>query len=224
MPGESTSKVRIWDLPTRIFHWALALAAVALVVTAKIGEEAMLWHSRLGLAVGALLLFRLVWGWVGGHWSRFRSFPLSPTGAIRYLREGSAAAPVGHSPLAALSVYTLLLFLLAQVVSGLFSSDNADFVGPFGALVSNEAVKLLTRYHKYVGQYILFALVALHVIAIAYYYFSRRQDLVRPMWHGDKALGPRVEPSRDDWASRLFALAVLLVCAAIMMWISKVGS
>ena len=78
--------VRIWDLPTRLFHWALAACIVGLVVSAKLGGNAMVWHFRLGHAVLALLLFRLVWGLVGGHWSRFAVFWVSPARLLRYVR------------------------------------------------------------------------------------------------------------------------------------------
>src|SRR4051812_12635798 len=101
-------KVRIWDWPTRIFHWVLATCVVALVTTAKVGGDGMLWHGRIGYTVAALLIFRLVWGFMGGHWSRFRAFPPSPTAALRYLREKAAPLRPGHSPLGALSVYALL--------------------------------------------------------------------------------------------------------------------
>ena len=98
------STVRIWDLPTRLFHWLLAASVVALVVTAKVGGNAMVWHFRLGYVVLALLAFRLVWGLVGGRWSRFASFVPTPGRLWRYLRGSSAEAEsAGHSPLGALS-------------------------------------------------------------------------------------------------------------------------
>ena len=82
----TTGRVRVWDLPTRLFHWVLALAVIGLVVTGKVGGNAMVWHFRLGYVVFALLLFRLVWGLVGGHWSRFVAFIYAPATLIAYLR------------------------------------------------------------------------------------------------------------------------------------------
>src|SRR4051812_31198764 len=94
--------VRVWDLPTRVFHWALAVCVVALVATAYIGGNAMAWHLRLGYAVLSLLLFRLVWGLVGGRWSRFGSFIYAPGTVLRYLRgQGQPEHSVGHTPLGA---------------------------------------------------------------------------------------------------------------------------
>src|SRR5262245_58939509 len=102
-----TLRVRVWDLPTRIFHWALALAVVGQLITGLSGQ--LEWHFRIGYLVLALLLFRLVWGLVGGHWSRFGSFMHSP-GALRDYLRGQARPDheVGHSPLGALSVFAML--------------------------------------------------------------------------------------------------------------------
>jgi cytochrome b len=222
MAQELSSKIRVWDLPTRLFHWALAGCVVALVTTAKIGGEAMIWHGRLGYAVGSLLLFRLIWGFVGGHWSRFRSFPPSPAAAFRYLR-GSGQPTPGHSPLGALSVYALLLFLFAQVATGLFSDDQVEYSGPLGVHVANDTVRLFTRYHKNIGQYVLIALVVLHLAAIAYYHWGKRRNLVGPMVHGDTDGQPGVAPSRDDWRTRTAALVVLGACSGAVTWLVKLG-
>ncbi|MEO5670757.1 MAG: cytochrome b/b6 domain-containing protein [Ramlibacter sp.] len=213
MSEGSSPMIRIWDLPTRLFHWALALAAIALLATGKIGGDAMQWHARLGYCVGALVLFRIAWGFAGGHWSRFTTFPPSPRRAWRYAQGGPATC-AGHNPMGALSVYAMLLFFLAQVASGLFSETKEDFAGPLNSLVSHATSHWLTGYHKNVGQWILIALVLLHLAAIAFYAW-RGRNLVAAMVHGDQAAdGP---PSRDDAGARVRALA-LLALAAFAMW------
>ena len=225
MTGQELRAVRVWDLPTRAFHWALVLAVAGMVVTGRIGGDAMIWHSRLGYATGSLLLFRLVWGLVGGHWSRFRAFTYSPRVTLEYLRgRAGPETAVGHTPLGAASVYALLLFLAAQFATGLFSEDQADFTGPLSILVSNRAVRLLTGYHKNVGQFVVFALALLHVAAIAYYQLRRRQDLVGPMWRGDKQALVQVPESRDDARSRLLALALFALCCAAIAWLVSLGA
>ncbi len=223
MAEQVQSKVRVWDLPTRLFHWSLAVAAVALLITAKVGGVAMVWHGRLGYAVGALLLFRLCWGFVGGYWSRFAAFPPSPRAALQYVRARSAIHPAGHSPLGALSVYALLFFLLAQVASGLFSDDNVEFSGPLGVRVSNATVKLMTRYHKNVGQYILIALVLIHIAAVLYYLWVKRQNLIKPMIIGDAIKIADTPASTDDRRSRLKALVLIFVSAILVYGIVKLG-
>ena len=216
--------VRIWDLPTRLFHWVLAASVVGLVVTAKVGGNWMEWHFRLGHLVLALLVFRIVWGLVGGRWSRFASFLYSPPRVLRYLRgEGQASDSVGHSPLGALSVFGLLAVLAAQVASGLLSDDEIAFAGPLTRFVSNAIVGQATTYHKEIGQYLVIGLVALHLLAIAFYVFVKRQRLVMPMVQGDKLLDAPAAASRDDAISRVGAAVVLAICAALAWWVSSLG-
>lgn len=215
--------VRIWDLPTRLFHWSLAACTVALVVSAKVGGNAMQWHLRLGYVMLALLAFRLVWGLVGGRWSRFASFLHSPARLWRYLR--GRGDPVlddaGHSPLGALSVLSLLGVLALQVASGLASDDEISFTGPLVRFVSGDWVGRATWYHADVGQYLLYALVGLHLLAIAFYALVRGRRLVGPMVVGDKQLPRPLPPSRDDAVSRGAALLVLLLCALAAWWVSR---
>ena len=107
MPDPALKPVRVWDLPTRVFHWLLALAIIGSVVSAKIGGVAMVWHMRLGYLVFTLLAFRLLWGLVGGRWSRFGSFLHAPATTLRYLRGQHRSAEhldVGHNPLGSFSV------------------------------------------------------------------------------------------------------------------------
>lgn len=113
--------VRIWDLPTRLFHWALAACVIGLVITGNVGGNAMVWHFRLGYAVLTLLLFRLAWGFVGGHWSRWARLPLHPRHALAYLQTRSAErTEAGHNPLGSWSI----LAMLFSVVSGVYRFDQ----------------------------------------------------------------------------------------------------
>ncbi|KQP21650.1 cytochrome b/b6 domain-containing protein [Pseudorhodoferax sp. Leaf267] len=217
-------RVRVWDLPTRIFHWTLFVSVIGLVVTAKIGGNAMVWHFRLGYVVLALLLFRLIWGLVGGRWSRFSSFIHSPRTLLRYLRgEGGPELSIGHSPLGAGSVFALLAALLVQVLSGLTSDDEIAFAGPLSRFVSNAVVGQATWYHKAVGQWLVIGLVVLHIAAVLYYLWRKKQNLLQPMVHGDKQLASPAAASRDDGASRMLALVLLLLCGAAANWISSLG-
>lgn len=217
--------VRIWDLPTRLFHWALAASVVALVITAKVGGNAMVWHERLGYVVLTLLLFRMIWGVMGGRWSRFGQFVYSPQRLWRYLQGRSHPEDhMGHSPLGALSVFALLLVLIAQVLTGLISNDEIAFTGPLNRFVSSALASQATGYHKDIGQYLLLALLALHLCAVAYYVLVRKQALVRAMVQGDKQLPVAAAASRDDAPSRWLALAVLAACAALSWWISTLGA
>ncbi len=204
--------VRIWDLPTRLFHWLLTLCVIALVTTAQLGW--MDWHFRFGYTMLTLLLFRVLWCIFGGHWSRFSAFLYSPISLWRQLRgQGDPLHAVGHTPTGALSVFALLLFLLAQVGTGLFSDDEIASSGPLTRLVSSDFVSLATWYHRDVGKLVLIVLISLHVLAIFYYLWHKRQNLLRPMISGDKTLSHAATASRDDVRSRLLALVLLLLSA-----------
>lgn len=218
------NKVRVWDLPTRIFHWALVAGVLGLAISGTIGGTAMIWHFRFGYAVLTLLLFRIVWGLVGGRWSRFGAFIYSPQSVYNYLKgRGKAEHSVGHSPIGAGSVFAMLGILLAQVGTGLLSDDEIAFAGPLTSLVSNATVSLATNYHKNIGKWIVLALVLLHVAAIVFYLW-RKHNIVGAMLHGDKELVARVAPSRDDAASRTAALVVLAACAGVVYWISTLAA
>lgn len=218
-------RVRVWDLPTRLFHWLLAACVIALVVTGKVGGAAMNWHARVGYLVLTLLLFRLVWGFLGGHWSRFRSFFYGPRSVIAYLR-GQAHPDhlVGHSPLGAAAVFALLLVLLGQVGTGLVSDDEIAFTGPLNRFVSSSKGLAATWYHKEVGQFLLLGLVALHVAAVLFYQLRKRQDLVRPMIVGDKEVPTPAASSRDDAGARVKALVLAAACAGAVAWLVSLGN
>lgn len=210
-------KVRVWDLPTRLFHWTLAAGVIGSVVSAKIGGNAMDWHFRIGYLVFTLLAFRLLWGLVGGRWSRFASFLYSPATLRRYLRGASRDGEhheVGHSPLGALSVFALLALLAAQVGSGLFADDEIASAGPLVKFVSGATSSTLSSWHTTFGQWLIVTLVLLHVAAIVVYRLRRGRDLVTPMLVGDKWLPAGAPASTDSLATRVLALLLVLSCAA----------
>ena len=214
--------VRVWDLPTRLFHWALVVCIVGLVTTAQIGGNAMEWHFRFGYSVLTLLLFRLLWGFVGGHWSRFSTFLYSPASLLRYLRGREVdGQPLGHSPLGALSVFAILALLLLQVGTGLFSDDEIAAVGPLSKLASGAVVSQLTHYHKDIGKVIVLILVLLHIGAIAFYRIKRKKDLIRPMLIGDVSSPTPQLASRDDAGSRALAAVILLGSAGAVAALLK---
>lgn len=215
---------RVWDLPTRLFHWALAVAVLGLIGTGLSGV--MEWHFRLGYTVLALLLFRLVWGFAGGRWSRFAAFFYGPGSVLAYLR--GRAHPnhlIGHTPLGALSVFAVLAILALQVTTGLMADDEISASGPLTRFVSGDVVSLATGWHKAQGKWIVIALVSLHVLAVLFYVLVKRHRLVRPMVTGDKLIaangGGNAAPSRDDAASRGIALVVFALCAGVAFWISS---
>jgi cytochrome b len=230
MSDSDTSRlipVRVWDLPTRVFHWVLALTIFGSGISAHVGGNAMAWHFRFGYVVLALLAFRLLWGVVGGRWSRFGSFIYAPGTVLRYLRGGSRADEhhdVGHSPLGSLSVFALLGLLALQVATGLVADDEIANVGPLNRFVSSSLAGRATHWHKDYGQWLLIALVVLHIGAVAYYVRRRHKDLLRPMLVGDKSLPAGTPASADHGFSRLLALVLLALCVAGAGWVASFGT
>ena len=225
-PVAELRAVRVWDLPTRLFHWVLALAVVGSVVTAKIGGNATAWHFRLGYLVLGLLLFRIVWGVVGGHWSRFATFVRGPGTVLRYLR-GQARPDehldVGHNPLGAGSVIALLTILAVQVSTGLIADDEIASVGPLNRFVDTATGLAATAWHKTGGQWIIVGLVVLHIAAIVFYKVRHDKDLVGPMLRGDKQLAEDAPASADDTRARVKAVAIAAVVAAAVAGVVKLG-
>ena len=219
----SAHTVRIWDLPTRLFHWLLVICIIAMVVTAKVGGNAMNWHLILGQVVLALLIFRVLWGLVGGYWSRFTRLLTSPAALARYLRgQASAHDLAGHNPLGALSVIAMLMVLIAQVASGMLSDDEIAFSGPLTRFVSGDTVSIATNFHAHWGQYLIYALVGLHLVAIGWYSL-RGQRLVPAMVTGDKQLEAPVTAAQDSAGSRLLAAVLAVVASGIAWWVHQLG-
>lgn len=207
---------RIWDLPTRLFHWALATLVVFSVITAKVGGLWMDWHMRSGYAILALVLFRILWGFGGSHYARFSAFVRPPRIVLDYLC-GRAEHGAGHSPAGALSVVALLAVLLLQGSTGLFSNDGSFIEGPLARLASGSVVDRVSTLHRY-GEWAILGLAGLHIAAITYYSLLRRAALVGPMITGDH---PSIvaTPADDGAVMRLRALLLATLSAALVGYI-----
>lgn len=219
---------RVWDLPTRLFHWSL----VALVtfsglsgqVAEDLGSRFMDWHMLSGYAILALLLFRLAWGFVGSTHARFADFVRGPRRVLEYLGARSAGKPdsvhPGHNPLGGWSVLSMLGALSVQVGSGLFLSDEDMGVeGPLAKHVANRTIDLLHEVHE-TSFWLLLGLVAGHLAAIAFYRVAKGENLVRPMVTGDKVLAG-IEPARGG-APWLGALWLALTAGAVWYLVNRV--
>jgi cytochrome b len=212
VPTSAARRTRVWDLPTRLFHWSLAALVTASWLSGQFGGQPWLeWHFRCGYAILALLLFRLLWGFAGDRYARFASFPPSWRLAREYLQAPHRTA--GHNPLGALSVYALLAATGVQVVSGLFASDGDFTEGPWARFVPEAGIELAATIHR-INRWILLALVVLHLAAIAWHSLARRELLVRGMVSGDRE-GVEVEAAADDTPTRLRALLLLALSAAL---------
>jgi cytochrome b len=180
-------KVRIWDLPTRLFHWAIVLLVPALWATHLLDQMDL--HILLGEAMLGLVLFRLIWGVIGGSTARFGNFVRGPMSVVRYLR-GKAPGGFGHNPLGGWSVLAMLLLLGVQAGLGLFASDEDNlYSGPLSRHVTEETSHILRDRHETLF-YILLAFIALHLGAILFHLLVKRDNLVTPMVTGRRAAAP----------------------------------
>ena len=199
----ATLRIRVWDLPTRLCHWTLAALAAGAFVTGFSGGNGMEVHGKAGIAIVALLAFRIVWGFIGSTHARFATFVRGPAAIRAYLR--GEWQGVGHNPLGALAVLGLLGFLAIQTATGLFGNDDIAFTGPLYALVDKETSDFFTALHRQ-SVWLLLLLVVLHLGAIAFYWRVRRQNLVRPMLTGWKeAPAPHAEAARGGGMVALLA-------------------
>ena len=219
-------RVRVWDLPTRVFHWSLVLCIIGAVISANIAGNAMVWHFRFGFCILTLLLFRIVWGFVGNRYARFSSFLPNPLAAWKTLR-GAASNTLGHNPLGAWSVYAFLVMLSVQAITGLFSNDDIANEGPWAVKIAKDLSDALTSWHKGYNKGIIVGLMLLHIAAILYYRYVKKERLLKAMITGDKEVVAsesagetiRVQCADDTTALRLRAIAVLAACACVV-WLA----
>lgn len=208
-----TKSVRVWDLPTRIFHWSLVLATAGVFATGLIGGNLMVWHGRLGVLIAGLLVFRLVWGFVGSTHARFARFFPRPGSILAYL--GGQWQGLGHNPLGALSVFALLAVLFFQVGSGLVANDDIAFEGPLYALVGKDTSDWLVGLHRQ-NVWLVGALVIVHVLAIVFYAVVKKEGLVRPMITGVKRVDDAA--ARDAEGGSMAGLMLALIVAVLAIW------
>ena len=223
MAAQSTrARIRVWDLPTRLSHWSIALLFAICWWTAE--TDHMHWHRLAGYGVLGVVWFRLAWGFIGGETARFSQFVRGPAATLRYVRKlfgksvGQSPDPVGHNPLGAVSIVVMLSLLFTQTALGLFTV-NVDGVGsgPFARWVSYDAGRQLAHLHAATFD-LLLVVIGVHLSAIAFYRFARRDNLVPAMIHGfksrpDSGQAPHFVPG---WRAVVLAIGIL-ICVALLV-------
>jgi len=215
-----STRTLVWDLPTRLFHWLLAILILLQYGTAEWHWLSMQWHVWFGYATLALILFRVIWGFAGSQTARFAEFVRGPRRVFAYAREllaGRVSFNVGHNPLGGWSVLAMLLCLLVQTITGLFTSNRRHTeLGPWALHVPETWSQRLTEIHK-INQNVLLTLIGLHVAVVLAYWIGKNENLIGPMLHGRKALAP-MAPLRFAPLMRALialAIAVLIVCIVV---------
>jgi cytochrome b len=210
--------MRVWDLPTRVFHWLLVLLLPCSYVSMKLNLMGL--HMALGHAVLALVLWRWVWGFVGSDTARFAKFLASPGRAVRHLLRIGVREPdteLGHNAAGGWMVLLMLVLLSVQVGAGLCANDGGATYGPLAKYVGDAWSDRLSFVHA-LNFKLIVAAVALHLAAICVYTYVKRHSLVRPMLTGKKRLPAAMRAPR--MASRLLALAVLIMTVALSAFVA----
>lgn len=214
--------VRVWDLPTRLFHWLLVLLVTISFVTVEIGGNAMQYHERSGFTILALVLFRLAWGLLGSQPSRFKTFLKGPATVLRYAATTLRREPechMTHNPLGGWSVAALLTALLVQAGTGLFANDDIATEGPLYGWVSKRTSDWITEAHEF-NAGIIVVLIGLHVAAVLFHLIYKRDNLLVPMITGDKQCDAADGPPgmRSFW---LAAVIAALAAAAVYFLVRR---
>jgi cytochrome b len=231
-PATDLISAPVWDGFVRAFHWSLVLLFAFSAISGKIGGAWIQWHMYSGYAILAAVLFRIVWGFVGGEFARFTSFVASPAAGVRYglglLKRGSQHV-ISHNPIGGWMVVVLLLILATQAVLGLVCDDEIATTGPLARYVSTEFSLKAMSWHRLLGN-VLLGLVAVHILAVIFHVYVKKEALVRAMFDGNKALPP--ELAREANAARkassvvgFVVLSVAIVAVAVAVnwsaWFGK---
>jgi cytochrome b len=210
--------IKIWDLPLRLFHWLLVIAIAAAYATAKIGGPLIDWHGRIGIFILGLLVFRIIWGFVGSTHARFLTFFPTLPRIVAYIK--GRWHGIGHNPLGALSVFALLGVLAVQVGTGLFANDDIAFTGPLAKWVDEDTSQRLTSWHN-IAFDALTALLVLHVVAIVFYRWVKKNNLVGPMLTGKKQVHPDLAVAiaqHQAVGGRALSFILSLIVSSTIVW------
>lgn len=189
-PATDLISAPVWDAFVRCFHWSLVTLFAISVASGKVGGEWIVWHMRSGYAILALVVFRLIWGFVGGEYARYTSFLSGPAHSFKFakgLLGKTHQHVIGHNPVGGWMVVVLLLLLGVQAGLGLFSNDEIATTGPLARYVSDETSITLMGRHRMIGD-LLLILVGVHIAAVLFHVFVKKEGIVRAMFTGRKEL------------------------------------
>lgn len=214
--AEGSRSVTVWDVAVRVFHWLLVLLIPFMWWSGTEKGAWMTYHFWAGYTILTLIVFRIIWGFVGGTHARFADFIYGPSAIIAYLKtlpSRTAAKFAGHNPLGGWSVVLMILSVAVQVGTGLFAYDETSgSEGPLAKLVRSDTSSLLTTIHKY-NINVLVALIAVHISAVVYYLIYKKENLIGPMFNGRKNLPDAVASAPRRQGGVVSALVVVLLVA-----------
>jgi cytochrome b len=219
--GVTEEKRLVWDLPLRVFHWLFALSIAASWATAKAGFEYMQYHFYLGYWMIGLVVFRVIWGFIGPRHARFSNFLHGPSTLLKYFRSLTGGEPLitpGHNPAGGLMVIVMMAMVALQAGTGLFATDDIAWSGPYNPAVDGSLAGKLTSLHHANFNWILGA-IALHLLAIGFYWLVKKQNLVVPMFTGHKPAAWVAEHEAITSSELMKALIVILISSGLVYWL-----
>jgi len=239
-PGQTPHKVKVWDIPVRVFHWSLVVLIGVSYLTGEFGGFDFTMpgsgnmvanldiHLVSGLGILTLVLFRVVWGFMGSTTARFTNFLAGPGAIVSYvggLFKSGTKFIAGHNPAGGVVVVLLLLSLLMQAGTGLFSKEDDFFgnAGPLNSLISEDDAKIITQRHKQIWGYIEL-LIVLHIAANIFYWLVLKQNLIIAMFTGNKDAKPEATVPELRFVGTARAVIVLFVVAGAVWGITRLGS
>jgi len=209
----------VWDLPLRIFHWLFACTVIASWYTSDQDRDLIEQHMQLGYFALGLIMFRVIWGFVGTKHARFVSFIPKPKQLLAYLKslkQSRASASVGHNPLGSLMVVLMIILISLQAISGLFINDDVFSAGPYNAVVSKEVEQIMAFLHHHLFDYMIIA-IAIHLFAIYYYVRIKKESLIVPMITGKKS-SMHIDDSDVIKHSKIWLAAVIIFTVTVFIY------
>lgn len=205
--------LKVWDLPVRLFHWSLVILFIVAYATNTLGTDYFIYHLWSGYAIIVLVSFRILWGLVGTYHARFLNFVRNPIATAKYgfsVLKRKDKHYAGHNPLGAVMVIVLLVTILVQAATGLFSNDEIFNLGPLYGYISNELSLQLTSLHRQLFYWILGAVVV-HILAVFAHVFFKRENIIKAMFNGKKTAIDFID-KKSIGSSRIW-LAIIIVAA-----------
>ncbi|WP_299080373.1 cytochrome b/b6 domain-containing protein [uncultured Paraglaciecola sp.] len=215
-------KKLVWDVPVRLFHWLLVLCIFGQWFTAEVLEDAMDIHFYIGYFTLGLIIFRLIWGFVGTKYARFSSFiagPKTMLGYVRNLISKQHTFTIGHNSVGGLILPAIILLVGLQAISGLFTSDDVIYSGPYYDSASTEIQQYMQWLHHNIFD-LLLMIIGLHLLAIFWYLVGLKHNLIGPMIHGKKVVS-----ENDSIGHSQILKAILLICivAIFVYWLVEIN-
>jgi len=217
--GQARKTIRLWDSPTRIFHWLLAILVAVSYFSAEEGEMEI--HEISGIAILVLVIFRIIWGFVGSTSARFSHFVRGPGAVLAYVRALLRRNPphtAGHNPLGGWVVVAFLLLLVVQGALGLFANDDIFYEAPLAYMISDDTSDSISGLHHELFEFILI-LIGIHVAAVIGYWVVFKENLIRAMITGQKKVEADAAGHPLSFRSPVLAAIITVVVAGIVLLI-----